>query len=81
MKGSCNNVGGRVADIAGDRRCGTKERQMWAVTTSTDAIPRSPYSTGLAIEIREDEIDCRLPTSIQTTSRLGPDGGAIIVEA
>lgn len=29
--------------MAGERRCGARERDMWAVTTKTDAIPRRPW--------------------------------------
>ena len=42
-KGSCMMTVELFSPIAGERRWGAKERAMWAVTTSSEAIPRKPY--------------------------------------
>lgn len=42
-KGNWKKVGGSFSDIAGARRCGTKDRTRCAVTTRTEARPRRPW--------------------------------------
>ena len=79
IKGSWRKVGGSFSDIAGIRRCGTRERQMCAVTTSTDAMPRKPYASESAIghQTKSGATGAGL-TSAQTTSLLPGAGGAMI---
>ena len=65
-------MGGSFSDIAGERRCGAKERDIWAVTTNTDAIPRRPWvlliSSGDKVSWKKKG-HCCPRTSAQTTSR------------
>ena len=66
MKGSWKKVGGSFSDMAGISRCGTKDRQICAVTTRTEAMPRRPCHTESAVMIRRKRkmpfLDTHLPT-------------------
>lgn len=46
--------------MAGDRRCGAKDRLICAVTTMTDAMPRRPYTFSLVVDVMGEIIELYL---------------------